>query len=37
LAKTITLKIDDSIFDKFKCLINHFSKNEVSIVNEIDT
>ncbi|RBQ31097.1 hypothetical protein CRU92_09315 [Arcobacter sp. FW59] len=34
--KTITLKVDDSVFDKFHWLISHFSKNEVSIVNEID-
>lgn len=34
--KTITLNIDDSVFDKFQWLISHFSKNEIDIVNEID-
>lgn len=34
--QTVTLKVDDSIFDKFKWLISHFSKNEIDIVNEID-
>ncbi|MCG3654791.1 hypothetical protein [Aliarcobacter butzleri] len=34
--KTITLKVDDSVFDKFQWLISHFSKNEISMVNEID-
>ena len=35
--QTITLKINDNIFDKFQWLLNHFSKNEISIVNDIDT
>ena len=34
--QTVTLKVDDSVFDKFKWLISHFSKNEIDIVNEID-
>ena len=35
--KTITLKVDDSVFDKFHSLISQFSKNDITIVNEIDT
>jgi len=34
--ETITLKINESVFDKFQWLISHFSKNEIDIVNEID-
>ena len=34
--QTVTLKVDDSVFDKFKWLISHLSKNEIDIVNEID-
>jgi len=34
--QTVTLNIDDSVFDKFQWLISHFSKNEIDIVNEID-
>ena len=30
--KTLTLKIDDSVSDKFLWLLQHFSQNEVSIV-----
>lgn len=35
--QTITLKISDDIFDKFKWLISHFSKNEIDIVSDIET
>lgn len=35
--KTITLKVDENIFDKFQWLLKHFSKDEIVIVNEIDT
>ena len=31
--QTITLNIDDSIKDKFFGLLNHFSKNEVEILD----
>ena len=31
--KTLTLKIDDSVSDKFLWLLQHFSQNEVSIVD----
>ncbi len=34
--ETITLKVDESVFDKFQWLISHFSKNEIDIVNDID-
>ena len=34
--QTITLKLEDSISDKFLWLLNHFSKNEIKIVNDID-
>ena len=34
--ETITLKVNDSVFDKFQWLISHFSKNEIEVVNEID-
>jgi len=32
--QTITLKIEDNISDKFLWLINHFSKNEVKILEQ---
>ena len=32
----VTLKVEDSVFDKFQWLISHFLKNEIDIVNEID-
>lgn len=32
--KTITLKIDDNINDKFLWLLEHFSKNEIQILEE---
>jgi len=35
--RTITLKVDENIFDKFQWLLKHFSKDEIIIVNEIDT
>lgn len=34
--KTLTLKIDDSVSDKFLWLLQHFSQNEVSIVEAGD-
>ena len=34
--ETITLKVDDGIFEKFQWLMSHFSNDEVNIVNEID-
>lgn len=34
--QTITLRINETVFDKFQWLISHFSKNEIDIVNEID-
>ena len=32
--QTITLKIEDSINDKFLWFLNHFSKSEVEILDE---
>jgi hypothetical protein len=32
--QTITLKIDDSINEKFFWLINHFSKSEIKILEQ---
>ena len=32
--QTITLKIEDSISDKFLWLLNHFSQNEVEILDK---
>jgi|GEM_PF-239521 len=34
LCGTITLKIDDSISDKFLWLLDHFSKDEVKILEQ---
>jgi hypothetical protein len=34
--KTLTLKIDDSVSDNFLWLLQHFSQNEVSIVDAGD-
>lgn len=31
--QTVTLKIEDNISDKFLWLLNHFSKNEIKVVN----
>jgi hypothetical protein len=33
--QTITLKIDDKISEKFFWLLNHLSKNEVTIMTNI--
>jgi hypothetical protein len=33
-VQTITLKIEDSINDKFLWLLNHFSKNELEILDK---
>ncbi len=32
--QTITLKIEDSISDKFMWFLSHFSKNEISILDK---
>ena len=32
--QTITIKLDDNISDKFLWLLNHFSKDEVSIIDK---
>ncbi len=32
--QTITLKIEDSINDKFLWLLNHFSQNEIEILDK---
>ena len=32
--QTITLKIEDNIYEKFTWLLNHFSKNEIEIIEE---
>jgi len=32
--KTITLKLEDNISDKFLWLLNHFSQNEVEILDK---
>jgi hypothetical protein len=34
--KTVTLKIDNSIYDKFCWLLSHFSKNEIQILEQSD-
>jgi hypothetical protein len=34
--KTVTLKIDNSIYEKFFWLLSHFSKNEVQILEQSD-
>lgn len=34
--KTLILKLDDSVSDKFLWLLQHFSQNEVSIVDADD-
>jgi hypothetical protein len=36
LMKTVTLKIDNSIYEKFFWLLSHFSKNEVQILEQSD-
>lgn len=32
--KTITLKIDDSVDDKFQWLLEHFKKSEIAILEQ---
>ncbi len=32
--KTVTLRVDDSINDKFLWLLNHFSSNEIKILEQ---
>jgi len=32
--QTVTLKLEDSISDKFLWLLNHFSRNEVEILDK---
>lgn len=32
--QTITLQVDDGVFDKFSWLLNHFSKGEVTILDQ---
>ena len=34
--KTVTLKIDNSIYEKFFWLLSHFSKQEVQILEQSD-
>ncbi len=34
--QTITLKIDDNINEKFFWLLNHFSKNEIKILEQLE-
>jgi len=34
--QTVTLKIDDNINDKFFWLLNHFSKNEIKILEQYE-
>lgn len=34
--QTVTLKIEDNISDKFLWLLNHFSQNEVKILEQSD-
>ncbi|MEY3760241.1 MAG: hypothetical protein RIR39_1732 [Pseudomonadota bacterium] len=34
--KTVTLRVDDSINDKFLWLLKHFSSNEIKILEQSD-
>ena len=34
--KTVTLKIDNSIYEKFFWLLSHFSKHEIQVLEESD-
>jgi len=34
--QTVTLKIDDNIDEKFFWLLNHFSKNEIKILEQYE-
>ncbi len=34
--KTVTLKIDNNIYDKFCWLLSHFSKSEIQILEQSD-
>ncbi len=32
--QTVTLKVEDDVYEKFTWLLNHFSKNEVEVIDE---
>ena len=32
--QTVTLKVEDDIYEKFTWLLNHFSKSEVEVIDE---
>jgi hypothetical protein len=34
--QTVMLRVDDSVYDKFQWLISHFSKNEISVIDQIE-
>lgn len=34
MMQTITLQVEDKVYDKFFWLLNHFSKNEVTILDQ---
>lgn len=34
VMQTVTLQVDDNTYDKFFWLLNHFSKNEVKILDQ---
>ena len=35
--KTVTLEINETIFDKFRWLLGHFSADEIKIVTKFDS
>ena len=32
--QTVTLKVEDNIYEKFTWLLNHFSRDEVEVIDE---
>ena len=32
--QTVTLKVEDNIYEKFTWLLNHFARNEVEVIDE---
>lgn len=32
--QTVTLKVEDNIYEKFTWLLNHFERNEVEVIDE---
>ena len=34
--QTVTLKVEDTVYEKFSWLLSHFSKNEIEVLDETE-